>query len=214
MEMRRPVQFRRNRSFTLIELLVVMGVIAVLLVAIVPAVNSLSKSSGRKAAMNNLLGAIEQARTLAIKDGQATYVAFPDQIAGANTATVDRYSYKSYAIFEDDEANPGSVKQITPWRTLPAGVSLRSGNLNNFAKTTAFAFTPAGAGAAFSFPFLKFNSSGEVDPSSTPGLTTGPVQIGIFEGFVDSSGGDRDTNKSKPTENVSLDRLTGRAERK
>src|ERR1700693_2696656 len=66
-----------HRGFTLLELLVVIGIISILLVAIVPAVNSLSKSSGRKAAVNNLLGAIEQARVQAIKDGQAAYLVFP-----------------------------------------------------------------------------------------------------------------------------------------
>ena len=64
-------------AFTLLELLVVVGIISVLLVAVIPAVNSLSKSSGRKGAISNLLGAIEQARAQAIKDGRRTYVVFP-----------------------------------------------------------------------------------------------------------------------------------------
>jgi hypothetical protein len=70
-----------------------------------------------------------------------------------------------------------------------------------------------GAATTATFPFLKFNSDGEIDPSSTPTATTGTVQIGVFEGFVDSTGGDKDTNKSKPTESVAVNRLTGRAER-
>jgi prepilin-type N-terminal cleavage/methylation domain-containing protein len=213
MEMIWAPERQRRASFTLMELLVVMAIIAILLVAIVPAVNSLSKSSGRKAAVNNLLGAIEQARVQAIKDGQATYIAFPDQLPSADAATVQRYSYRSYAVFEDDEANPGSVKQLTPWRSLPTGVSLRSGSLGYLAKTISFPFSPLGAGKTASFPALKFTSNGEVDPSSTPAATTGTVQFGVFEGFVDPGGGDKDTNATKPTETIAVNRLTGRAQR-
>jgi type II secretory pathway pseudopilin PulG len=185
-----------------------MGIIALLLVAIVPAVNSLSKSSGRKAAIGNLLGAIEQARAQAIKDGQATYIVFPDQLP----ATVQRYSYRSYAIFEDDPSNAANTKQLTPWRSLPNGISLRSGSLNYLANTTSFSFTPMGAKATGLFPFLKFNANGEIDPATTrtpnaPGTT---IQVGVFEGHVDS-GSDKETNSSKITETISVSRLTGRA---
>ena len=205
-----------NNGFTLLELLVVIGIISVLLVAIVPAVNSLSKSSGRKAAISNLLGAIEQARAQAIKDGQAAYIVFPDQLPGSPDAvTIQRYSYRSYAIFEDDAANPGSVKQLAPWRTLPTGVSLRKGSLNYLAKTTV-PFTPGTQGnsapPSTPFPSLKFNAQGEVDPSSTPTATTGTIQFGVFEGQVDN-GTERDTTRSRLTDSIAVNRLTGRAER-
>jgi len=87
------VTSHKSLSFTLIELLVVMGIISILLVAVIPVVNSLSKSSGRKTAVSNLLGAIEQAHSQAIKDGQATYVVFPTFTSGSQ-ATLDRYHYK------------------------------------------------------------------------------------------------------------------------
>ena len=201
-------------AFTLLELLVVIGIISILLVAIVPAVNSLSKSSGRKAALGNLLGAFEQARAQAIKDGQATYVVFPDQLPGTpDAAMVQRYSYRSYAIFEDDAVTPGAVKQLTPWRSLPTGVSLRSVSLGFLAKTTPFTFTPMGATTFASFPFLKFNAQGEVDASSTPSVTTGVIEFKVFEGYVDASSTDKDTSSSKLTESIAVTRLTGRAER-
>src|SRR5689334_22329245 len=74
----------RANAFTLLELLVVLGILAILLVAIVPAINSLSKSSGRKAAIGNLLGAVEQARAEALKSGRATYIVLPADL-GANS---------------------------------------------------------------------------------------------------------------------------------
>src|SRR5207249_5129558 len=88
----------RFRAYTLVELLVVMGMILILLAVVVPAVTSLSKANGRKAAMANLLGGIEQARAEAIKSGQATYVVFPTFASGAQP-TLDRYNSRSYAIF-------------------------------------------------------------------------------------------------------------------
>jgi prepilin-type N-terminal cleavage/methylation domain-containing protein len=219
------VRYRREDSlqrsspqsaFTLLELLVVISIIAVLLIAIVPAVNPLFKSSGRKGALSGLLGAIEQARSLAVKDGQATYVVFPDQLVNNNDPSLtQRYSYRSYAIFEDDAANPGTQKQVTPWQSLATGISIRSGSLNYLAKTIAFPFTPLGTGVKGQFPFLKFTANGEVDPATTrdPSKTTGTIQFGIFEGFVDSTGIDKKTSAVDFTDSIEVSRLTGHAQR-
>ena len=69
----------RQGAFTLVEMLVVIVIISILLVAVIPAVNSLSKSSGGKAAVSNFMNVVEQARTLAITSGNATYVVFADE---------------------------------------------------------------------------------------------------------------------------------------
>jgi type II secretory pathway pseudopilin PulG len=201
---------RGEGGFTLLELLVVTGIIVLLLAAIMPAVNSLSKSNGRQAAIANLLGGIEQARAEAIKSGQSTYVVFPTFGSGTSQTILDRYNYKSYAIFEDDPANPGAVKQLTAWRTLPTGVGLRSASLGALA-TSTFTFTPAGSTATGLFPFLKFTTNGEVDPISTPSPSASPVPFGIFEGYV-IAGADNDTNSSKFTQTITVGRFTGRAE--
>lgn len=204
----------RRSAFTLLEMLLVVGILAILLIAIVPNVAPLAKSAGRKSAVANLLGVIEQARTQAVRDGQPTYVVFPNDLPGSpDAATVQRYSYRSYAIFEDDPSNPGSVKQLTQWRSLPTGISFRTGSLNFLAATTSFLFTPMGAGTTARFPFLRFDQNGEVDPASTPSTTTGIIQLGVFEGFVTQGGIERDTNSAKPTDSIAITRLTGRAER-
>ena len=199
----------REGGFTLLELLVVMAIIVLLLAGLVPAVTSLSKSNGRKAAIANLLGGIEQARAQAIADGQATYVVFPTFGSGTSQTILDRYNYKSYAIFEDDPANPGAVKQLTGWRTLPTGVGLRAASLGALATSTPFAFTPLNT--TTNFPFLKFTTDGGIDPSSTPLSSTAPVQLGVFEGYV-LSGADTDTNTSRFTETITVGRFSGRAE--
>src|SRR5438552_17195109 len=105
--------------------MVVIAIMVIVAASMTPALTSLSKANGRKAAMANLLGGIEQARAEAIKSGQAAYVVFPTFTSGAQS-TLDRYNYRSYAIFEDDAANPGVTKQLTDWKSFPIGVALRA----------------------------------------------------------------------------------------
>jgi len=211
------VNRRLAAAFTLLEILIVVTIIGALLAVALPAVTSLSKSSARKSAISGLLGILEKARSQAIQDGQATYVVFPDKTLTSPTdpSIPQRYCYRSYAIFEDDPVTPGTIKQITGWQSLPTGVSVRSGSLNYLAKTTSFPFTPLGGSTPQSFPFpsLKFNSTGQVDATSTPTATTGTIQFGVFEGYVDSSGTEKNTSKTNFTESIELSRLTGRAKR-
>ena len=211
-------------GFTLIELLVVMGIIIIALAALVPAVTSLSKSGGRRAARNALLGGIEQARAEAIKSGQATYVVFPTFTGGVQS-TLDRYNYRSYAIFEDDAAHPGNVRQLTDWKSFPTGVALRA---------AAYVINGVNAGALLTYlqdpgwnpqpPFtpdlsttpvlrcIKFNSNGEVQAPITPAST---VYLGVFEGYV-NSGAEVATTRDgsgnpSAVEYVMVSQFTGRA---
>ncbi len=203
-------------GFTLLELLVVMGIILIALAALVPAVTSLSKAGGRRAALNSLLGGIEQARAEAIKSSQATYVVFPAFTSGTQS-TLDRYNYRSYAIFEDDAAIPGNVKQLTDWKSFPTGVALRAAGtaaLSNLADpatltpSVAFSFAPDTSAAPFKC--FKFNSNGEVQ---TP---AGNVLLAIFEGYV-NSGSEVATTKDgsgnpSAVEYLMVSQFTGRAE--
>ena len=208
-------QRERASAFTVLELLVVLGIIAIMLVALVPAVTSLSKAGGRRAALNSLLGGIEQARAEAIKSGQPTYVVFPTFTSGAQS-TLDRYNYRSYAIFEDDAANPGSVKQLTAWKSFPIGVALRAvgtAALSNLADpatltpSVAFSFAPDPSAAPLKC--FKFNSNGEVQAPA------GNVLLGIFEGYV--NGNEVATTKDgsgnpSAVEYLMVSQFTGRAE--
>jgi prepilin-type N-terminal cleavage/methylation domain-containing protein len=213
----RPVTPERSvGGFTLLELLVVMGIILIALAALVPAVTSLSKSGGRRAALNSLLGGIEQARAEAIKSSQATYVVFP-VFTGGTQSTLDRYNYRSYAIFEDDAAIPGNVKQLTDWKSFPTGVALRAAGtaaLSNLADpaaltpSVAFSFPPDASAAPFKC--FKFNSNGEVQAPA------GNVLLCIFEGYV-NSGSEVATTKDgsgnpSAVEYLMVSQFTGRAE--
>jgi type II secretory pathway pseudopilin PulG len=200
-------------AFTLLELLLVMGIIIIALAALVPAVTSLSKSGGRRAARNSLLGGIEQARAEAIKSSQATYVVFPAFTSGAQS-TLDRYNYRSYAIFEDDAANPGNVKQLTDWKPFPTGVALRKAGIDalpdpaTLTPPVAFSFAPDISAAPLKC--LKFNSNGEVEAPA------GNVLLGIFEGYV-NGGTEVATTKDgngnpSAVEYLMVSQFTGRAE--
>jgi prepilin-type N-terminal cleavage/methylation domain-containing protein len=208
-----PELRERSRAFTLLELLFVISIIVILTVLVAPAFTSLSKSNGRKAAIGNLLGGIEQARSQAIKDGRATYVVFSAQPVGGSSPITDktilsRYFYHSFAIFEDDAADPvnNPKVQVSAWKTFPIGVSLRSAISFAPWASASFAFNPVGA--AQSFPYLKFNANGEVD---SPTVASGPIPLGIFEGFVTGTS-ETATNSSNFTEWVNVFPHNGRAE--
>ncbi|HTG28656.1 MAG TPA: type II secretion system protein, partial [Methylomirabilota bacterium] len=205
----------RSRGFTLLELLVVMGIILIALAALVPAVTSLSKSGGRRAALNSLLGGIEQARAEAIKSSQATYVVFAIFGAGTAQTTLDGYNYRSYAIFEDDAANPGSVKELTAWKSLSTGVALRSAGiapLSNLATSPpTFTFPPDRSATTTAFRYLKFNANGEVEAPAAN------VLLGIFEGYVNGgsevvTGAKDGSNNPLAAEYLMVSQFTGRAE--
>src|SRR5438477_7731269 len=162
-----------------------MGIIIIALAALVPVVTSLSKSGGRRAARNSLLGGIEQARAEAIKSAQPTYVVFatfPPPPPSTAQSTLDRYNYRSYAIFENDAAT-GIAKQLTDWKSFPTGVALRATGtaaLSNLADPATLvppvtlSFAPdTGAGR---FRCFKFNSNGELQAPAAS------VRLGIFDG--------------------------------
>ena len=207
---------RYRAAFTLVEMLVVLSIIAIVLAALIPAVTSLSKAGGRRAARDSLLGGIEQARAEAIKSGQPTYVVFPTFSSGAQS-TLDRYNYRSYAIFEIDPAT-GVAKQLTDWKSFPTGVALRAAGpapLSNpplpaWTPPPGFTFTPDTSSSP-TFLSFQFNSNGEVMAPA------GNVLLGVFEGYVTSSGTEVATTKDgsgnpSAVEYIMVSQFTGRAE--
>lgn len=214
-----PQVHERHSAFTLIELLVVIGIIAIMLVAVIPAVTSLSKSSGRKSGISNLSIMIEQARSLALSDSRNTYVAFATTPpAGASPAVIDDYSYRAYAVFEDDAAGMPHAIQVTKWQKLPPGISFRSQDessgpgtcLTSTTNNTTSAFNFAPTSGTITCPYLQFDSTGSVvQPTSAA-----PMRLVIFEGFV-RSGTEvptaREASQQPVRDEIEIGRFNGRA---
>ena len=209
----------RPRAFTLIELMVVIGIISIMLVAIVPVVSSLSKSSGRKGAISNLTVIIEQARSLALSDSRNAYVAFAGPLpANAAPTLVDEYSYRSYAVFEDDATGVPHAIQVTKWQKLPSGISFRNQNesagtgtcLTSVTNSTTAAFSFSPTGATITCPYIEFDSTGSVvQPTSVA-----PMRLVVFEGSV--RGGNEvatahDSSQQPVRDEIQIGRFNGRA---
>lgn len=212
----------RGVGFSLIEILLVLAIILIMLGALVPAFTSLSSSSGRQAAVNNIINAIDQARAEAIKSGRASYLVFPILTTG-DPSTLSRYNYKSYAIFCDDALNPGIPKQLSTWKILPTGVAIRSvgsaalsrlADPNSLVPTPVFRFS-ADPTASPTYRCLKFNSDGEVEGPQAPPTD---VSLCVFEGLVRSDGselitGSKDANGNPLASGyIAVSRSTGRPE--
>ena len=214
------VRLSRRSAFSLVEILVVLAMIAVLLVALVPALKSFGGSSARKSTANILLSLIEQSRVQAIRDGRATYVVFPAAWSGSSgitdQAVLDRYFYKSAAIFEDAPDGSGTKVQVGGWKTFPSGVSLRSeiafpaGNATSNAVWSAdsFDFTP-GLATGQQFPYMKFDQTGAL-VSPTAYAAGSPIHLRFFEGFVTGTYETATTSTNKD-EVIDIAPLTGRA---
>lgn len=197
---------RRGRSgFSLTELLVVLGVIGILAVAGLPALRGISGSTGRTGAINGLLSALDQARSLAIRVQTNAYVAFPD--AGFSDAN---YVYRSYAIFRelnpDLETNTGIV-QAGKWERLPQGVALVSSSVTALPQTSLTISLPGNASTnatATQLRVIGFNASGGLtDPAATNGIT-------VYEGTWDGTRG-VPARANRIVDRITLQRLTGRA---
>jgi prepilin-type N-terminal cleavage/methylation domain-containing protein len=106
-----------RQGFTLIELLVVIGIIVILMLVAIPALNSIFNNASLTMAENQLRASIAQARSLAIRDRRMVGLVFfePD-------ATLDKTVFKdrathgdrtAYQVIVYDHADPG-VDYFTP----------------------------------------------------------------------------------------------------
>ncbi len=209
---RAPVTLRRLRSpsahrraFTLIELMVVIGIIALALAVLVPA---LGPSTGRslEGAARQLTADLENARQIAIAERTKTRVLIPDKNAPAFGADL---ALRSYAIVSLNKT-AGTWKQRGKWTRLalpatfdpaPAVTPGTEIDVVGDRKTTVTdidnSATGTGATNSFTGAYVEFRSNGStsLDPIS-------PVEVLVLaDGIPDGLGGmsKKNGNLQSPT---------------
>src|SRR5579864_2668405 len=164
---------KHSRAFTLLELLVVMGIIAILLVLVVPAFTTIKGGNDATAAAYAIKGALEQARTYAKANNTYVWVGFFEElgfIGSTNPATpgvgrivISTVASKDGTKIYTSVSSPASDLDSTGTR-LSAVTKLVK--LENFHLRTF----PAGTGVA---PADKFPTRPLI-----PGLTPDNARIG------------------------------------
>ena len=121
-----------DAGFTLLELLVTMGIAALLMGLLVLGVRGFNSSTNRRAAVGTLMGIFDQARSVAISDGRATYVVFVSAPSGqdqSGAGVAARMWGQAYALFEDPVLQDGVTsfvpQQRSQWFYLPTSVAFK-----------------------------------------------------------------------------------------
>lgn len=223
---------RRRPAFTLAEMLAVMGILTILLVVTVPAFRGLNQGGARRAAVNNLMGMLDHARTLAVSDGKATYVVFyasGTQVSGAQTDVVNGPWGRAYALYEDHDNVSFNPEQKTPWTYLPAGMAFKVDSqipsvTNKTPDGTFFPVSPAfatGGATTLQLPYWKFDNTGAIAESTLNGNSSNATYLRVlmFPGSLKADGTEAATQQgasgsnlvAATLEEVDLNPVTGRA---
>lgn len=191
---------RRERlaAMSILELLAVIAIISTMVVFGATSMDGLFRGTGRRAAVEKVLGMLEQGRMKALASGRSVYVVFAD------ATCPEEQRWRAMAIYEEGE-DPGSpLVAATPWVTLPGrmkfGHGLATPSITDapVEVDTRLFMTPGGERA---LPYLKFNPAGGVD------YPTHGAAAHLYLGW--NGGGEIDLGRGYETVRVAL--FTGRA---
>jgi len=203
----------RRRAFSLLEMLVVIGIIAIMMSLLVPAIGEFSSTAGRRGAVNIVMSTLEQARVAALESGRPVHVVFYRRVGTEPDSIM--------VVRDPEDGNSATpYERLTKWIKLPKGVILHSptagsastilsGDQNNIASR----ISPAPQ-LAFgeNLNIVTFNETGGVD------FPTSGRQLFLSEG-VRGSGGDTVIAARKSAQGVgggfeviSISRYTGRVQ--
>lgn len=212
------IRYRDTRltdaGFTLVELLAVAGLIVLMLSLLIPAVNSLTTTAGRRGAIDQLLGMFDQSRVVALQTSSKVFVGFAD-----STFPEPDMRYRSYIVFrprlESDDPPEGTAGvspyvYLTKWEKLPTGVSFKSGIEFSLLGETGsskaivpedrFPRMPSGV-----LPVLEYGSHGGILKPESQYL-----KLFLYEGFYDAGKDVVTRRQDELLDVITLARFTGR----
>lgn len=206
----------RRRAFSLLEMLVVVGVIAIMMSLLAPAIAGFQNTAGRRGAVNIVMNTLEQARVAALESGRPVHVllyrrAFPEQDA-------------LMVVRDPEDGVPTSpLERLTKWTKLPKGVLLHNpGAVNLLSQSTVdpaflarISPTPQ-PGPEESMNLLTFNESGAVEyPSGAAEVR----KLYLSEGVRQAGGSEAAISAKKNSQGsgggfevISISRYTGRVQ--
>jgi len=186
----------------------VVGIMALLAVVGMPALKGLTGSGGRKAALGQVMGALELARNTAISSSTNSAVIFPDNSHSSSIG--EAFPYRTMAVVRWDLTNSSNPPtMVGSWISLPKGVaffpaSLSATNLVKITNVTVRLLTSNSPGN--SFQGIVFQPDGSLlETNVIP--TNG---IAFFEGTVNGASPVKTYVSNTIFETVRLARYTGR----
>jgi type II secretory pathway pseudopilin PulG len=209
-------RWRTGGGFSLVELLAVVGIMVLLMTLSIPAINSLTGSTGRKGAIRVMLNAFERARVAALESSTNSYIGFADQ-----NFPKEKLRYRVFIIFRDrlDTDNPAAGATgatdyvvLSKWDELPGKISFKS-NINSSLTGQGGTYLPLADDSipqlsnGDSLPVISFNSTGSVASPSDSAL----LKLFLYQGFY--AGGQDNFSSVDPGyfDMIGISRFTGRA---